>query len=274
MKSSEFWLLLSTIYDVTKEFMENIIAIFDSLGLSENEIKMYMMLLKWWRQSTTTLAKKLNKPRTTLYSYTDSLLKKGFIQVEQTPRGQRFNALSFDNLLIAIEQKKKTIGDSVNELIEAREEYEHVQTQMSFIPKIKIYETKEARNLAYKKLQHFKEAYSIFNYDAAIKFLQRNKKRREQVGSIPHDSKVKEILIDSPNARKYKKKREHENKWNHEVRLINAKKLWNIKSDILLVDWVFYHTSLGERVVMIEINDPIFYESQKAIFEYLRTSIK
>ena len=195
------------------------------------------------------------------------------IQVEQTSRGQRFNALSFDNLLIALEQKKKKLNDSVSDLMLARDDYEEIKLEMSFVPRIKIYETKEARNVVYQKIQDFKEAYSIFNYDAAIKFMKWNKKRREQAGSVQAGSKVKEILIDSPQARKYKKKWEKKNAGRHEVRLLDQEKLWNIQSDIILVDGIYYHSSLWDRVIMVEINDPIFYASQKAIFNYLRNSI-
>lgn len=245
----------------------NISKILKNLGLSEKEVELYIVLLQWGRQSTTTIAKKLNKPRTTLYTHIDSLAQIWFIQIEQTARGKRFNALSFDNLLIAIEHKQKKIGDSLDDLIKAREEYENIQLQMSFLPKVKVYETKEARNIVYKKIQTFKYAYSIFNYDASIHFLDRNKKRREQAWNIPEWGHVKEILIDSENARTYKEKREKNNQWFHEIRLINASLLSSIQSDILLIDGTYYHTSLSERITMIEINDPIFYQSQKAIFD-------
>lgn len=247
----------------------NIASTFKKLWLSNNEIELYLVLLQWGRQSTTTLSRKLNKPRTTLYTHIDWLSKKWFIQIEQTARGKRFNALSFDNLLIAIEQKQKRIGDVLSDFIEVREEYDKMQLKMSFLPKVKVYETKEARNIVYKKIQQFKEAYSIFNYDAAIEFLARNKKRREQVGTVPQWAYVKEILIDSPHARKYKKKWEKVNRWYHEIRLANSSMLDRIQSDILLVDWIYYHTSLTERITMIEINDPIFYQSQKALFDIL-----
>ncbi len=260
------------IYDVTQT-MKTLESLFSRLWLTDNEVEMYLILLKWWWQSTTTLARKLRKPRTTLYSHLDWLLNKWMIQVEQTARWQRFNALSFDNLLIALEQKKKKLNDSVSDLMYARDEYEATKLEMSFVPKIKIYETKEARNIVYKKIQNFTEAFSIFNYDAAIKFMQWNKKRREQAWVVLPGSYVKEILIDSPQARKYKKKREKKNHWRHEVKLLAEDNLWSIQSDILLVDGVYYHSSLGDRVVMVEINDPIFYNSQKALFDYIRNSL-
>lgn len=244
-------------------------SILYNIWLSQHEIDLFIILLQWWRQSTTTLSRKLKKPRTTLYTHLDSLITKWLIQIEQNTRGRRFKALGFEELVISIEEKQKTIWETLNDLIKSRTEYEILESNNTFKPKVKIYDTKESRNIIYKKIQNFKEAYSIFNYDAAISFLKRNKKRRAQAWIIPPWSHIKEMLVDSKNARIYKKKREKINNWSHEIKLIDQKHLWSIQSDILLIDGIFYHTSLTENITMIEIHDPIFYNTQKSMFELL-----
>ncbi len=242
--------------------MEKLKWILHRLWLSNQEIELYIILLQWWRQSTTTIAKKLNKPRTTLYTHINSLSQKWLIQIEQEPRWQRFNILDFKNLVVSIEQQKKVFDESIQELNNIEDEYNTIQNKNNFIPKIKIHETKESRNIIYKNIQQFKETYCISNYNMTKKFPQRHNKRKQQFNHTSTNNIIYEIVIDNIEGNKYQKKCKNPN---HQIKILKWEK--NIKADIMLVDGVYYHTSLwGERIVMFEINDSNFYETQKSLF--------
>jgi hypothetical protein len=83
-------------------------------------------------------------------------------------------------------------------------------------------------------------------------------------------------LLDTPRAREYAMlKKKFVKKWNYTFRIkfLSTKNEY-IQSDNVLIDGSYFHIAYGDQLIGIEINNSIFYQTQKIIFEKLRESLK
>jgi hypothetical protein len=80
------------------------------------------------------------------------------------------------------------------------------------------------------------------------------------------------IMLDTPLAHEYKKALKELNKDNHQIKFL-PQKTHSFLSDSLLMDGVCYHVCYDEYPIAIEINNPVFYETQKMMFDTIRNTI-
>jgi len=85
-------------------------------GLSENEIKVYITLIKIGESTVQNIAKNANLPRTTTYHLLESLNKKSLISFVIKDLVKYFQAVSPTKLILILEERKKQIQEIVPEL--------------------------------------------------------------------------------------------------------------------------------------------------------------
>jgi HTH-type transcriptional regulator, sugar sensing transcriptional regulator len=85
-------------------------------GLSDNEIEVYITLLKLGESSVQNIAKNTNLPRTTTYHLLESLNKQGLVGFSIKESIKYFSATNPQKLKYFLEEKKKHIEDILPEL--------------------------------------------------------------------------------------------------------------------------------------------------------------
>ena len=85
-------------------------------GLSENEIKVYITLLKMGEASAQGIAKNAGLPRTTTYHLLDALSQKGLVSYVEKGLIKYFQATPPEHLIELLAEKKRRIEEIVPEL--------------------------------------------------------------------------------------------------------------------------------------------------------------
>ncbi len=96
--------------------MADYISALKEYGLSENEIKVYITLLKTGESTAQTIAKNANLPRTTTYHLLESLLQKGLVSVVIKETIKYFQPVSPNKLVEILEYKKRLVQETLPEL--------------------------------------------------------------------------------------------------------------------------------------------------------------
>ena len=102
-------------------------------GLSENEIYVYVALLKIGESSVHAIAKNAELPRTTTYHLLESLLQKGIVSNIIKEKKKYFQATHPRTLPEIIEEKKRRVKESLPQLIALTE-------TITEKPRVQLYE--------------------------------------------------------------------------------------------------------------------------------------
>lgn len=95
--------------------MSRVNTVLRSFGLSENEISVYLEILKQERTSQSKIAVRTKIPRTTVYDIVDSLVVRGLVKIEEGSSQNKISALSPTSL-------QDNIRDRFNELQSLQED--------------------------------------------------------------------------------------------------------------------------------------------------------
>ncbi len=85
-------------------------------GLSDNEIKVYLALIKLGESAVQKIAKNSGLPRTTCYHLLESLEQKGLVGFVMKDSRKYFSPAQPSKLVENLEEKKKIIEEIIPEL--------------------------------------------------------------------------------------------------------------------------------------------------------------
>lgn len=196
---------------VTPEVFSNVVE----AGLSENEARVYIAALSLGPSSVKDIAKHAGLKRTTVYPIFESLQDQGLMNIQIKGFKRNYAAEDPSRLEGLLEKKKQRLTDSLAQLATIYG-LKHSDTA------IKHYDGIESTEAVYNSLLNdvsVGEDYYIFSslkdlWKTAPDFFSDFLERRGKL-----NIKVKAILIDSAESRKYKETREC---LNEEVRLLPA----------------------------------------------------
>lgn len=94
----------------------NLTSALKEYGLSENEIKAYLVLIKLGESSVQKIAKNSSLPRTTCYHLLESLEQKGLVGFVVKESKKYFSPAQPSKLIENLEEKKKIIEEIIPEL--------------------------------------------------------------------------------------------------------------------------------------------------------------
>ncbi|MFA5953043.1 MAG: helix-turn-helix domain-containing protein [Candidatus Pacearchaeota archaeon] len=159
-------------------------------GLTRNESKVYLELLKSEELTANELSKKISIDRTLTYTLLNSLIEKGLISYIIKQNKKFFKAEKPENLLNPLKEKEVFVTDLISEL-------NKIQKEVAIPYEIKVFEGKEGlRNLMNLIIKHKKvdsfggtgRAYDLlYEMQATIK----NLNRKELLGRIIFSEKFK-----------------------------------------------------------------------------------
>lgn len=147
----------------------------------------------------------------------------------------------------------------------ALEHFQKINHGVKKYPQIKYYEGVEAVRMIYKKLQ-LQYSWSMYNID--VFFQQKTFLDMDDMVTLLSDQSIeaKKIIMYSPAAVEFQKRMEIANK---RVEIKILPKDFSIQSDHIMVDGIFWHVSYGDKLSTIEVIDPIFYATQRKIFDFM-----
>ncbi len=240
--------------------------ILEEVGLSKNEIKVYLALLKIGKTTTWKLTAETGIQVSALYYCLDNLIKKGLVSYIVIANKKHFQAASPEQLIQLVENRKKqleTILPELKEIQKGREE--RIQTN--------VYEGYKGFKGIYDRLLRVMkkgDTYYLFgarqigdptNETLHIMFLNFHK-QREKKG-------IKVKIVFNKDVKENVKKVAKELKY-MDYRFIDA----NTNSFILIYDNRIVNFLYTEKLIAIETISKEVYESYKKFFEEMWKSAK
>lgn len=110
------------------------------IGLSENEVTLYLTLLRYGQRPITFLSQKANLNRGLGYVLLHALLEKGLVTKVTKSRVQYFSPLDPKHLLNFLERKKSNIEDQQERVQAALGQLAEITKPLTAKPKIRFYE--------------------------------------------------------------------------------------------------------------------------------------
>ena len=101
----------------SKFFIENPENILSEFGLSQNQSKVYMYLIKFGSATASNLSKSLNVPRTETYAILKILQKKRCIKTKNE-KPLKFSSIPFEDFLETVINLKKNEIEKLEETLE------------------------------------------------------------------------------------------------------------------------------------------------------------
>lgn len=233
----------------------------EEYGLSENEIKVYLTLIKTGESSVQTLAKNSQLLRTTVYHLLDSLTRKGLIGFVIKESIKYFQASEPRKLIENLDEKKKLMQEIVPEL--------HLMAEtIKEKPKVTIFEgLKGIRAVLKDVLEEKKVIYHYGDINSMQKvfshvfpqYIIERVKKKIPIKIICKKEEVHGELV--KNA-----KREF-----REFAFVN----YEFKSSVFIyADKVIIFNIKKEPYYAVLIENKDFYETQKTMFEMIWKSVK
>lgn len=245
------------------------------IGLNEIEAEIFVVCHKYTRLSVGGMTRFINLPRTTIYGYVEKMIEKKILITEKWSKWNYHRAISPDELIALIKDKKSKFDEVIKKIETMKPALIELANKNKYIPKVEYYEGEWTIALINEKINQAKERYFISDMDTIMDFMQWSP--LQAVKAFTHKSwNSMEILLDSPRAREYAKiKKQLVKKWDYTFD-IKFLPIWKeyFKSDNILIDGSYFHVAYGDQLIGIEINNQIFYQTQKLIFDKLRASLK
>lgn len=239
-------------------------ALIKTIGTSDKEAETFLKLLELGAQPVSVLAKQMSLPRSSMYVILEKLKKLNLIEEFERAGIRYVKCIPAASIADVLKAKEKKIQQSLEILQEKLPQLEELENRLSITPKIKFHEGKSAVTKMYEEILKEKEFYAFFNPQSVLEIMP------EYYYKIPEGikagkGKAKEIVVDCPEGRKYKK--DYSSK-NHQIKILPSGAIFN--SDTIICEDKIYMTGYGENQVSgTEIFNSSLAHSQRVIFEQL-----
>lgn len=247
---------------------KEISIILSKIGLDETDVKIYFLCLSYWTLSTTTISRLLKIPRTTIYDRLEKLTQRGIFKTEKTTKWAKYSSATPREIIDVIYTENEKNIQTIKEIQSCEESWLQLVKNTSTLPKITFYEWDEVFKIINAKIKKSKSGDFIENIDSIIENTWWSLKKLTDEFYLWKHAKTREIAFESELARKYQKIMR---KKGQVVKLLSAESsLSKLASDIFLVENYYYHITFGNVIQWVEIYNPIFYQTQKELFDYIR----
>ena len=232
-------------------------------GLSDNEIKVYITLIKTGESTVQNIANNANLPKTTIYHILESLEQKALVGFIVKESKKYFQVSKPQTLIEQIEEKKKIIQEIIPELVS-------LSGSVKEKPNITVYEgLKGVRSVLKDVLEEKKTIYhygdiismqKVFSY-AFPQYIKERVKRKISIKILCKKEEPHEELL------KTSKKEFRE--------FVFVPKNYEFTSSVFIYSnkvAIFNIKKEPYHVIVIENED--FYHTQKNLFEIIWSSFK
>ena len=178
----------------------NLLITLQNYGLSEKESKVYLTILELWTSIASTIARRAELNRVTVYTLLEDLKREGIVN-ETTKEGIKYySVISPDILSSQLEQKYESFKDKVPELLALAEKFSNK-------PKTQFFEWLEGMKKMYAELLTSKEdpIRSFLWSHEAHPILREYLNQHFVPQRVKHKIKAKVICCDSDDNKSYSK---------------------------------------------------------------------
>jgi sugar-specific transcriptional regulator TrmB len=236
------------------------------IGLGENEIEIYLALIKTGAQTVKQISEAARINRTTTYRYLESLAEKELIEWIIGKRGQMARATSPDNLNLFLKSRLNGLSDTKNALPSLVSELKKIQPVQKFATQIRYFEGEEGlKQMIWNtlKTKEVLRSYSILGRREVI-----NAKFEDDFENEWVRRGLKDRLITNETKLDYIRDRMVANyKSAINMRIIPSSRFY-ITNDIAIYNNVVSIASLEKgNLVGVEIENEEIAKTQKSIFE-------
>ena len=234
------------------KYMEVLIEGLSKAGLTGNEAKVYLELLKRGSISANNLAKNLGLDRTLAYQVLNNLIEKGLVSYIIKEKKKYFEAATPENLLTPIKEQEQSVLSLIPELKSLEKIKEQEQN-------VKIYEGKRGLKTFFEELINSKDI-CIFgatgkSYDA-LKF------------EIPHMAKKSQKIGLSGRMVTSKQFKNHEMSKLPNIKVRYLEEIKSPATTTIYSDKVAIHI-LNDKPIVIIIRNQGIAEGYRNYFEFL-----
>jgi len=237
-----------------------------NIGFSENEAKIYLLLLKHSDLTAGKIAKKANLPRATVYSIIDNLIDKRMVISSPVGRIKYFSAELPDILNDIIGKEEEIIQQKKKEIKKLLPQLKSIKRDIE-LPEIVYYEgSKALRSILYKDAKPQSHIYEIGDWEVFGSYAEKYKNERLKGRSF-----LDLIVPDSTRARQEQKK---DGKFARKQYLVKDK---NFKAPVMITV-SDHHVSIfileKEKPFSIKIRNKKIIETLKSLFELAMKNYK
>lgn len=226
----------------------------EEYGLTEKEAKLFLISLKTGETTANRLSELINLPRSTVYDLLQKLINQGLISTTIKENKAYYIANNPKVLLKSLDDKRYKIKRILPHLI-------NIQNQIHDKPIAEIYEGRKGIIFALDSiLNNAKSIKLIGNRENAIKVIEYHPDNFI-ANRIARKIPIKQILEDSPEARKLKSLKFSE------VRYLESIK--NSKNVIFIYGDTVINLILGAELSVIKIQSKEYTQSQEILFDLL-----
>ncbi len=240
------------------------------LGLSDNEVMVYLFLIKRDKCSIQVISKKTNIPRSTIYETLRSLLDKGLIEEVIEHKKKEYKAYPLKILKHNFEEEQVRLEKNIKNLDILENTISSLGVYSTDDFEIRKYSGKAgAKQLLWNSLAA-KDTVYVYSYFGRTKYVgvnfyesfvreSKNRQIKERVIINPTQRVIDLFRKDNGTPRARTK--------SEDVRLIDINKI-NIQGETLIYNNVFATVYLDrEDIVGFEIESKSFVEMQRLIFD-------
>lgn len=239
-----------------------------NLGLNEKESRAWLKMLELGAQPVSVIAKYVGVPRSSMYVILERLEKLELIEHFDRNGITYFKSISPRALTDVLRHQEVKIEQTLHLLEQKLPQLEALESKLSITPRVRFFEGKTGARKMYEEVLKEKEFCAYFN-PALVKRAMPEYYEEIAERLKEKQNKAKEILIDCPEAREYKKKFESEK---HAIKIF-PKRL-DFPSDTIICREKIYMIAYGEREISaLEIVNLSLAKTQWALFEELWNSL-
>ena len=229
-----------------------------NLGLSHNEIRVYIALLKLGNSKVDGITKQVSLPRTTIYGILKSLLEKGLVSYVIMSGIKHYEATGPKRLLVKEQEKILLLKKIIPSL-------EEIKNTVGERPTIELYESKEGIKSVYEDiLKERKTIYGYGNTKLLFQFLEyyvpNYIKRRKKLGiNFLVITEKSDISIDMKSKDKEEKR---------QTKFIDDMEKTTTVT-YMYADKISIMTLIKEHPIGVIIKNEEIYNTQKILFDFM-----
>lgn len=247
--------------------IDNITNLLSDFGLSEEEVELYLAILRGVGDTALIISRELKYKRTTVYRILDSLIDKKLVVTRLGERGSRFIATPPDQLDFLITDREHELQDLKSSLPKLKEQLSELTHNSGDDSKVLYYHGKDGiKQITYNSLKAKGEllTYELDNMDSFMSHNEAEKLRRRFANNRINIRTLTNVAkMDA---------------WTNVTDLVQN--FWEIRHlspngspfqfEILIYNNVFcMYNYTGGKAFAVEIHNQELADMQRQLFEYL-----
>lgn len=245
---------------------DNLQKSLQNFGLSIDESKVYIHLIKFDLLTPLKISRDLKIARTKVYRLLESLSNKGFVSQRLDGYGAKYSAESFEKLKLIVTQKEAELSSLKTTLNPLLNQLEQISAKAQSSSRIVHYKGIEGLKQVTWNSTKAKSLLRIYEIEDMDAFLDHDFSEKARIEFVKQGVNVKQ-LTNHKKLDEMTQITEHIKMW--DVKYIDPK-IFEIKFEVLVYNNVYcMYSFLDEQIFCVEIYNESLANMQKQIFDFM-----